>query len=78
MKTRIVKKCREEGFLNFGEYKVTKTEDFDGWKFYFNENEWYMIRPSGTEPVLRTYAEAENQQRVTDILRVGYDTIMRG
>lgn len=78
LKTRIVKKCREEGFSNFGEFKVTKTEDFDGWKFYFNENEWYMIRPSGTEPLLRTYAEAENQQRVTDILRVGYDTIMRG
>jgi len=78
LKNSIVKKCRENAYASFGDFKVIKIEDFDGWKFYFNDNEWYMIRPSGTEPLLRTYAEAETEQRVVEILRMGYDTIMRG
>jgi phosphomannomutase len=30
----------------------------DGFKFFFEDESWVMIRPSGTEPVLRVYAEA--------------------
>ncbi len=36
-----------------------------------------MIRPSGTEPLLRTYAEAENEGKVQELLRLGYETIMQ-
>jgi len=35
-----------------------------------------MIRPSGTEPVLRTYAEAGSRDEALDILKVGYNTIL--
>jgi phosphomannomutase len=35
-----------------------------------------MIRPSGTEPVLRTYAEASSQKKVFDILSACKDTIL--
>jgi len=35
-----------------------------------------MIRPSGTEPVLRTYAEAENREEVLDILAACKSTIL--
>lgn len=76
LKQRIVKKCRESGFSKFGIFEVVKVEDLDGWKFYLNDDEWYMIRPSGTEPLLRTYAEGKTAERVNDILRAGYDTIM--
>ena len=40
----------------------------DGFKFFFDENRWLMIRPSGTEPVLRTYAEAPTLDEVRVIL----------
>lgn len=76
LKNRIIKKCQEDGFSKFGDFEVAHVEDFDGWKFYFNEDEWYMIRPSGTEPLLRTYAEGRTTERVNEILRAGYDTIM--
>jgi len=36
-----------------------------------------MIRPSGTEPVLRTYAESSSQEKAFEILQHGYDTIMK-
>ena len=51
-------------------------DDMDGYKYFFNENEWFMIRPSGTEPVLRTYAESESKEGALAIIKAGYDTLM--
>ena len=40
----------------------------DGWKYWLSDHEWVMIRPSGTEPVLRTYAEAKTREDALAIL----------
>ena len=52
----------------FGKYQVSSVETMDGFKYFFDENRWLMIRPSGTEPVLRTYAEAPTLDEVRVIL----------
>lgn len=75
-KERIVKNCQENAYTAFGPYKVERVETLDGFKYYFNDHEWLMIRPSGTEPVMRTYAESSTQEKAFDILQHGYDTIM--
>jgi len=67
-KNRIIEDCKQERFTKFGKYDVERVETVDGFKFFFDNDTWLMIRPSGTEPVLRTYAEAINQQKVFDIL----------
>jgi phosphomannomutase len=44
-------------------------ETVDGWKYHFDNDQWLMIRASGTEPVLRTYAESDtlaNARRILD------------
>ncbi|MBI5219714.1 MAG: phosphoglucomutase/phosphomannomutase family protein [Bacteroidia bacterium] len=76
LKQAIIAKCEKKEYTGFGKYKVEKYDYFDGYKFFFNENEWVMIRPSGTEPVLRTYAEAATQERAKDILAECYKTII--
>ncbi len=76
-KDRIVKNCENNTYKSFGPYKVEKVETLDGFKYYFNDHEWLMIRPSGTEPVLRTYAESSTQEKAFEILQYGYDTIMK-
>ncbi len=43
----------------------------DGVKYYLNDGSWLLIRPSGTEPVLRVYAEAPNDERVKALLHFG-------
>lgn len=76
-KQRIVKNCEAGVYKSFGKYKVKNIETLDGFKYYFNDDEWLMIRPSGTEPVLRTYAESYTKEDALAILKAGYDTIMQ-
>jgi phosphomannomutase len=45
--------------------------DGDGVKFVMDDESWLLIRPSGTEPVLRVYAEAPNPQQVDLLLDAG-------
>ena len=67
-KLRIIEDCKAGKFTQFGKYKVDRIDTTDGFKFFFDEDTWLMIRPSGTEPVLRIYAEASTQEKVFDIL----------
>ena len=48
--------------------KVLRTENIDGYKYFFENDAWLLIRPSGTEPVLRTYAESSSSEKAFDIL----------
>ncbi len=42
------------------DWRVTRREDLDGIKLYLGDIGWLMLRASGTEPVLRVYAETSN------------------
>jgi phosphomannomutase len=70
LKQRIVKKCKNNEFTQFGPYTVREVGTIDGFKYFFDDNRWVMIRPSGTEPVLRTYAEAPTMDEVRTILSI--------
>ncbi|MBW6499370.1 MAG: hypothetical protein K0B09_13350 [Bacteroidales bacterium] len=76
-KDRIVANCETKVYSEFGPWKVLHEENLDGFKYYFSDSQWFMIRPSGTEPVLRTYAEGHNREEALAILQAGYDTIMQ-
>jgi len=75
-KLKIIEDCKVGKFTHFGKYKVDRIETTDGFKFFFDDDTWLMIRPSGTEPVLRTYAEASTQEKVFDILADAKATIL--
>ncbi|MBI1287725.1 MAG: phosphoglucomutase/phosphomannomutase family protein [Flavobacteriales bacterium] len=68
LKEEIVANCEAGKYDHFGHYKVQKIDDLDGWKYWLSDHEWVMIRPSGTEPVLRTYAEARTREDALAIL----------
>ena len=75
-KQAIINQCKEKSYIQFGDYPVTGHEDIDGYKFLLNEDNWVMIRPSGTEPVLRVYAQANNINEVIQILDATKETIL--
>ncbi|MBK6730257.1 MAG: phosphoglucomutase/phosphomannomutase family protein [Bacteroidetes bacterium] len=68
LKNQIIANCRNNTYNAFGKYKVERIESIDGYKFHFSDKEWMMIRASGTEPLLRVYAEAPDAKGVIDIL----------
>lgn len=76
-KLRIMQNCTDGKYKNFGNYKVEKVEDVDGYKFYFANDEWVMIRPSGTEPVLRTYAESATTEGAFAILKATHEAFKK-
>jgi alpha-D-glucose phosphate-specific phosphoglucomutase len=50
---------------------IEEIQTADGVKYYLDDGSWLLIRPSGTEPVLRVYAEAPSDERVQALLRFG-------
>ncbi len=62
IKQAVLAKCQGDQYTSFGPYKIERTEKLDGFKYYLNNNSWLMIRPSGTEPVLRVYCEAPDRE----------------
>ncbi|MEO1627540.1 MAG: phosphoglucomutase/phosphomannomutase family protein [Bacteroidota bacterium] len=77
-KQSIIEACRNKQFDHFGDYKVQSVETTDGFKFFLSDNEWMMIRPSGTEPVLRVYAQAPSPEAVRAILDATKETVLGG
>ena len=77
LKQKIITNCKANNYTSFGKYSVNEVKTTDGFKYFFDNDRWVMIRPSGTEPVLRTYAEAEDLSVVRDILKATEDTICK-
>lgn len=51
--------------------KIEKINRMDGVKFIFTDGSWMLMRPSGTEPLVRIYAESENKQDLEVLLEQG-------
>lgn len=48
--------------------KITKKDFKDGVKLYLEDNEsWILVRPSGTEPLLRIYFESGSRERINEL-----------
>src|ERR1051326_1878810 len=50
---------------------VVEVKSFDGVKFVAADGIWLMLRGSGTEPILRIYAEANSDEAVARLLKLG-------
>jgi phosphomannomutase len=50
---------------------LAETKTFDGVKYVAQDSSWLMLRGSGTEPILRIYAEAKSHADAQKLLQVG-------
>ncbi|HEX8160860.1 MAG TPA: phosphoglucomutase/phosphomannomutase family protein [Pyrinomonadaceae bacterium] len=60
-----------------GEWDVTAVEKLDGTKLLFADESWLLFRQSGTEPVLRIYAEATSVAKRESLLAAGCELAPR-
>ena len=54
---------------------VAKVVTLDGFKLLLENGSWLLVRPSGTEPKLRVYAEADSEEAVDELLAEGRDIV---
>jgi alpha-D-glucose phosphate-specific phosphoglucomutase len=64
-------KLKESTLDNFAGIKIQKRISIDGDKFILDDNTWIGFRLSGTEPVVRVYAESDSQIKLNKILKEG-------
>jgi len=59
------------------EWPVVRREDLDGIKLYLGDTGWLMLRASGTEPMLRVYAETRSAEATRRILEEARSVVNR-
>jgi phosphoglucomutase len=67
---------RLAGLTRIGDFPIARRAEVEGiLKFYVDDATWMIIRPSGTEPVVRLYAESPSLERVDALLKSGQELI---
>jgi len=70
-KSQMTQKLQDEAPTQIGGETVAEVSIRDGVKYILADDSWLLIRPSGTEPVLRVYAEGRSQAMVKALLEYG-------
>lgn len=71
VKDQMVKQLAEDAPSSIGGVEISSVNTMDGVKYLLADDSWLLIRPSGTEPVLRVYAEARDPEQVSRLLEYG-------
>ena len=59
----------------FAGTEATQVNKLDGCKWLLPDGGWYLIRPSGTEPIIRCYGEANTPARLEEIMQAGRELL---
>src|ERR1041385_1446599 len=85
VKQEAISRARGSSTTKLGKYSVLKKEGLDGVKFFLDAptngkgaEAWILFRASGTEPLLRLYAEAASTELVSELLVTGESFVRAG
>jgi len=70
-KNELVAYLHKHAPNKIGHLQVNNLQTNDGIKYLMENDNWLLIRPSGTEPVLRIYAEGRNKEDVEALMAYG-------
>ena len=68
---RLIERLAKEAPRELAGYRVCGVETSDGTKLLFDDESWLLFRQSGTEPMLRIYAEATSLAKAGALLTAG-------
>ncbi|MBI4655988.1 MAG: phosphoglucomutase/phosphomannomutase family protein [Elusimicrobia bacterium] len=67
----IIEKLKTRPPLNIAGSSVWRIDHTDGFKFILKDGSWLGLRPSGTEPIVRIYAEADDAVKMKNLVEAG-------
>jgi phosphomannomutase len=70
-RSAVTGRVKDSDLRDIDGVKVARFDATDGFRFILEDNTWLLIRFSGTEPVLRIYAETDSQARLARLLELG-------
>ena len=70
-KAALSEKLRKKLPKKINGRRIAETLTSDGLKIVFDNDEWLLLRPSGTEPLLRIYAESATKKDTQALLNFG-------
>ena len=68
MRVAVPRRLREASTSAIGQYPVVKVSQMDGTKLYLENDNWALLRFSGTEPMLRLFVEADTPSKAEELL----------
>jgi phosphomannomutase len=74
-KEKAIAHFRSDKTSRVEKWNVTKREDMDGVKVYLDDLGWLMVRPSGTENLLRIYSETTRPELTQRVLKAAVDAV---
>jgi len=85
LKNGAIRRAKAHATRKLGQYAILRKEGLDGVKFFLDASTngngaepWVLFRASGTEPLLRIYAEAASRELVEEILASSEDFVQPG
>jgi phosphomannomutase/CTP:molybdopterin cytidylyltransferase MocA len=69
MRVAVPRHLAQTPLRQIGPYPVLKTSHEDGTKFYLGNDNWALVRFSGTEPMLRLFVEADSEAKATELIQ---------
>lgn len=69
LRNQIIENCEKKFYKWFGRYEVRQQDCIDGYLFRIDEERRMMIRASGTEPLIRIYAEAPDADETSALIQ---------
>ena len=67
LRVAIPRRLSEQPIESIGPYPVLSSTHIDGSKFLLENDNWALLRFSGTEPVLRIFAEADTPEKAKEL-----------
>ena len=67
----VIQSLKEDNPTEIAGLPVRGIDRMDGTKFLFDNDAWLLLRPSGTEPAVRVYAESSSQAKVQELIDAG-------
>jgi alpha-D-glucose phosphate-specific phosphoglucomutase len=68
---KLTDKLARSSVSSVADIKIAKLDTTDGYKYYLTDDSWLLIRLSGTEPLIRIYAEGHSPEQVQKLLEGG-------
>jgi phosphomannomutase len=75
MKIIIPRQLHESQVVQINEYPVLRVSHEDGTKFYLDNDNWVLLRFSGTESLLRIFCEADTPEKAQELIDWGKDLV---